>query len=137
MRLPQGSAINGDCAEAAIEVLIVLGPRITLISLNLLKEKDEAKARAKVKEKLRARVTSTAGTAAKVRTKGKVKAKARKGGLKEKGKHPKRAKLMPVSTKESSNLPKLQRLVKRGSTHTREVTKRNDRSPALHLARQR
>ena len=107
MRLLQGSAISGEVTEAVIEVQIVLGPRITLTSLNLLKEKDEAKARAKVKEKLRVRTTNTAGTAAKVRTKGKVKAKARKENLKEKGKHPRRAKLLPVSTKEFSNLPKL------------------------------
>ena len=103
MRLLQGSAINGDSTEAVIEVLIVLGPRITLTSLNLLREKDEAKARAKVKEKQKAKVSKIAGTTVKVKTKGKVKAKARKESLKEKGTL--QNQLRPVSTKRFPNRP--------------------------------
>ena len=68
MRLPQGSAINGEVTEAVIEVPIALGPRITLISPNLPREEDVARAEAKVKGNPKARAMELAGALAKVRT---------------------------------------------------------------------
>ena len=83
MRLPQGSAINGAVTEAVSGELTAPGPRITLISPNLLRQKDVVEAEAKVKGSPKERVKEQTGTLARVKEKrGKARTRARKQKVK-------------------------------------------------------